>query len=287
MHLVSRILTLLKHNDGLTDRQITERLHMLRPQGVNSTMRRLCRLGVIRRVKKETGATRNFRGKPFESDRCELISAPTKVGKGTRSTNRMRAKRQTPEWKQWRMRVLELIDKADLDVACSIKRDLSRRIEDPFYGEKIPTVPSRSNVELLIAYAKLLERVHDDTFRKNLARAMSSHQQCLLKKFARRIGPKAADGQIMEHAIPTKFMADEMLRLIELGKLAALPALFDIYRKAGQRALSKQHDAILTSMGLKDSMPRGWLWQRNGADYLARYRVAGVIEHVFLEEHER
>ena len=57
-----------------------------------------------------------------------------------------------------------------------------------------------------------------------------------------------------------------MWRVLEIHKII----------RAGQRGITKNEDARLNSLGLRDTMPPNWNWRAVEPDLFARYRAANI-----------
>jgi hypothetical protein len=289
MTTIMRICNLLEAEEGLTDREISASLGKKHPQSVNRLLRDLAKSGGVIRRKDAGRSVRNFRGPQFRAVlKVNTIAgnAPKTKKGGTKITQRMHRERTSLTGKIFRQEVLHLLRNADADVAYSIKKDLSTQIRHPFYKESLHKIPCRNDQDMLIAYANLLAKAQDISFLRKLVGRLSSQQSCLVRRFAKRIGPKAGSNQVMEHTIPVKYVTESILHMIATDTLRELPTLLALYRKGGQRAVDLMDDQTLTRLGLRQKMPEGWCWTDNKADYLARYRQSGILGRVYLQKNE-
>jgi hypothetical protein len=289
MTTMMRIYNLLETEEGLTDREISASLGKKHPQSVNGSLRDLAESGVIIRRKGAGRSIRNFRGPQFRA----VPKGNTKAGNATNNkkgrtkiTERMHRERISPTGCRFRQKVLHLLRQADADVAYSIKKDLSTQIRHPFYKESLRKIPCRNDRDMFIAYANLLAKAQDISFLRKLVGRLSSQQSCLVRRFAKRIGPKAGSNQVMEHTIPVKYVTESILGMIATDTLHELTGLLELYRRGGQRAVDRMDDQTLTRLGLRQKMPEGWCWTDNEADYLARYRQSGILGRVYLQKNE-
>jgi hypothetical protein len=172
--------------------------------------------------------------------------------------------------------------------AYSVKYDLSRMTNQPFYGIKF-SKPStkRDAVDVLAEYISLLIKYNDLTFAGELLRSLNRQQQVLL----RRIAPKVKDPRLIEepqweHAIPTKYIVSELFKMVQTKDVTGLSDLISIYKKAGQRKVSKTTHRKVDSIH-RDDMPQDWSWQDDNSNYLIRYCLSGVISEIALSSEEK
>jgi hypothetical protein len=161
-------------------------------------------------------------------------------------------------------------------IAHAFKMDLKKMTDMPFYGQKIlrPAKYKRLNPkEILIAYIDFLFDVNDIFLSERLLRAISRQQSQVLRRISPRIGLKK---DVWDHLIPTSYIVSELLTMLRERNIDDLSKLIDLYVSAGQRGLTKEEDNLLTSHGLKNSMPPHWNWRNSSADIFCRYKILNI-----------
>lgn len=189
-------------------------------------------------------------------------------------------KRNSPSTQEFRLKILDLIKNIEPEVGYSIMKDLSCMTSMPFYKnrpEKIKII--KDNSSMLKAYVELLASHHDENFAIKTIKSLNKNQAQLLRKVAPKIGDKK---DIWEHAIPTKVIVDEIVRMIKDKDSSMLDQLLSVYQQAGQRALTKDEDKLLSNY--KCSMPDGWNWKDKNVDPLARHTIVGIVHTVNLSK---
>jgi len=181
-------------------------------------------------------------------------------------------KRNSPETKEFRLKILDLIKDADSEVGYSIMKDLACMTSMPFYKNRPEKVKiTKDHVSMLKSYVELLANYHDEEFSIKTIKSLNANQAQLFRKVAPKVGNKK---DIWEHAIPVKVIVDEIIIMIQSKDMSMLDTLIDIYCQAGQRALTKNEDKLLSNY--KSSMPNGWDWKDKNVDPLARYTKVGI-----------
>lgn len=161
-------------------------------------------------------------------------------------------------------------------IAYSLKMDLKKMTDMPFYGEMILRPDGYKRIaaqEILIGYINFLLIVNDIIFSETLLKAVSRQQTQVLRRVSPRIGIKK---KIWDHAIPTAYIIGELLLMLRSKNIDNLPLLVELYIKAGQRPLTREEDQLLNSNGLKNSMPPNWNWKNSKVDVFARYNMVGI-----------
>lgn len=186
---------------------------------------------------------------------------------------------------QFRERIEEFLisTSASPELSYTIKRDLSKKTDLPYYKKKkkVMKVSSprssliRELMERLIQYddlefsvqlLKLLRVQQDQTLRK------IPHKSIAGKTREKMVGSKNG---VWEHAIPAKYIMGELIEMIRLKDLCELEQLLKVYEMSGQHFVAKEHDCLLNAK-YKDSMPEGWSWKDENPELLIRYRLAGI-----------
>jgi len=182
-------------------------------------------------------------------------------------------KRNSPATQEFRLKILDLVQDTEAEVGYSIMKDLACMTNMPFYKNRPEKVKiTKDHVSMLKAYVKLFINHHDEEFAIKTIKSLNKNQAQLLRKVAPRIGTKK---DIWEHAIPAKVIVDEIIIMIKNKDLSMLDKLINIYQEAGQRALTKDEDELLSNY--KSSMPDGWDWKDTNVDPLARHTIVGII----------
>jgi hypothetical protein len=174
--------------------------------------------------------------------------------------------------------LINYLDKVTPDslIAYSLKIDLKKMTDMPFYGEKILRPDGYKRIaaqEILTGYINFLLIVNDIIFSETLLKAVSRQQTQVLRRVSPRIGIKK---NIWDHAIPTSFVVSELLVMLRNKNIDNLRTLIDLYVKAGQRPITKEEDELLNSNGLKNRMPPNWNWKNSEVDVFARYKISGI-----------
>ena len=182
-------------------------------------------------------------------------------------------KRNSPETQEFRLKILDLVHDIEAEVAYSIMKDLACMTSMPFYKNRPDKVKiTKDHASMLKAYVELLASYHDEEFATKTIKSLNKNQAQLLRKVAPKIGTKK---DIWEHAVPAKVIVDEIIMMIKNKDLSMLDKLIDVYQKAGQRALTKDEDQLLSNY--KSSMPDGWDWREENVNPLARHTIVGII----------
>jgi len=182
-------------------------------------------------------------------------------------------KRNTPETQEFRLKILDLVKDAETEVGYSIMKDLACMTNMPFYKNRPKKIKIKKDyISMLKAYVKLLINHHDEDFAIKTIRSLNKNQAQLLRKVAPKIGTKK---DIWEHAIPAKVIVDEIIIMIKRKDITMLDILLNIYCQAGQRALTKEEDQLLSHY--KSSMPDGWDWKDKDVNPLARHAIVGIM----------
>jgi hypothetical protein len=199
-------------------------------------------------------------------------------------------KRNSIETQRFKLAVEAFLKDTDAidQVVYSIKYDLSRMTNQPFYGIKLRKPSAkRDNDAVLTEYISLLIKYNDLAFAEYLLKSLNRQQQALLRKIA----PKVKDPRLMEepqweHAIPTKYIVSELFKMVQNRDITGLSDLISIYKKAGQRKVSKITHRKVDAIH-RDDMPQDWRWQEGTSNYLVRYCLAGVISEIALSSEEK
>jgi len=181
--------------------------------------------------------------------------------------------RNSPATQEFRLKILDLVQNTEAEVAYSIMKDLACMTSMPFYKNRPEKVKiTKDNVSMLKAYVELLINHHDEDFAIKTIKSLNKNQAQLLRKVAPKIGTKK---EIWEHAIPAKVIVDEIIIMIKRKDLSMFDKLINVYQKAGQRALTKDEDQLLSKY--KSSMPDDWNWKDENVDPLARHTIVGIL----------
>lgn len=181
-------------------------------------------------------------------------------------------KRLSPETYAFKIKINELLESKSIEIVYAIKKDLACMTNMPFYKDRPKKIKiSYSHKELLIEYMNLFVQHHDKDFIKKLLRSLNRNQAQTIRKVAPKIGKKSA---IWEHAIPAKFLVDELVKMIDNNDISQLPKLLELYEIAGQRSLTNEQNQLLTKY--RTSMPDDWNWQGENADPLIRHTIVGI-----------
>jgi hypothetical protein len=170
----------------------------------------------------------------------------------------------------------------------SIKNDLSKKTNHPFYGvKKLKPKPIKEADSILEEYVLLNIRYDNYDFSKKLLTELKTQQGQLIRKIAPKIkDPRVFVRSEWEHAIPTAYVVNELLKMVERKDFSKLSNLIFIYKKAGQRKVSQETHRKVDSLH-RDNMPENWRWDTDAPNYLVRYCVAGVISEVAMSNEER
>ena len=79
------------------------------------------------------------------------------------------------------------------------------------------------------------------------------------------------NGYIYEHTIPVKYFIKEMICILETKNMNM--KIDNIFNKLISVELNTDDDQLIISRGLKDTMPKGWNWDK---DPLERYWISGI-----------
>lgn len=183
--------------------------------------------------------------------------------------------RNSPATQEFKLKIIELLNSTkdkDDEVVYSIIKDLSVMTNMPFYKERPKKIKiTKSPREMIKAYVKLLCDHDDKEFAIKVLKNLNKNQAQTLRKAAPRIGSKK---EIWEHAIPAKIIVDELIVMIKSKDMSMIDTLLDVYYRAGQRALTKDEDQLLSKY--RCSMPEGWNWKDPNVNPLARYSAVGI-----------
>ena len=175
---------------------------------------------------------------------------------------------------EFKAKIIKLLESADPEISYVIKKDLAIMTNMPFYKDRPEVIRvTKSNIELICEFAKLFCTCKDKDFIIKLVKRLGSNQGQTIRKAAIKIGGK---GDIWEHAIPAKFIIDEIISMILRNDITDLILLLKIYEKAGQRGITKAQDELLREY--RNCMPNGWNWRNENVDPLARHRVVGILQ---------
>jgi len=160
--------------------------------------------------------------------------------------------RLSPKTAEFKRKIIELLENAEPEVSYAIKRDLAIMTNMPFYKDRPEVIKiSRNEIDLILEYAKLFCSCEDKDFIIKLIRRLGINQGQTIRKAAPKIGEKR---EIWEHAIPTKFIIGEITRMILERDILDLTILLNIYKKDGQRGVTKDQDRLLKQY--RHSMPK-------------------------------
>lgn len=180
--------------------------------------------------------------------------------------------RKSPKTLAFKKQINEFLSDKDSRVVYGIKRDLACMTNMPFYKDRPEKIKiDLSYKELLIEYMKAFLNHDDKEFIIKLIKSLNRNQAQTIRKVARRIGEKS---ELWEHAIPAKFIVDELIEMIERGDLTELSKLLDIYEAAGQRGITKEQNLLLSKYN--SSMPENWDWKDENANPLYRHVLVGI-----------
>ena len=173
---------------------------------------------------------------------------------------------------EFKLKINNLLETADAEVAYAIKRDLAIMTSMPFYKDRPEVLKiTKSPIELIHEFANLFCKCEDKEFIVKLIKRLGTNQGQTIRKAAPKIGGKK---DIWEHAIPTKYVLDEMIKMILQNDIADLKKLLKVYEDAGQRGVTKRQDKLLREY--RNRMPDGWNWRDEKVDPLARHKKAGI-----------
>lgn len=191
----------------------------------------------------------------------------------SKASIRREKKRLSPDTVSLRERIETVLANADPNIACCMRRDLKAMTDMPYYKMKIGRDSRKlTKTDIVKGYATILLKGKDLVFARKLFSLLNRNQNQTIRKLAPRMG---VANDVWEHAIPSGYLVGEILKMIESGSLAEIDTLLNIYKKAGQRGLSKRQEALLVNY--KDGMPDGWDWRKPNADHLARYAAVGLV----------
>ena len=196
----------------------------------------------------------------------------------TKASIRRETKRMSPENQDFRIQLELLIQEHQLPelVAYVMKQDLKKMTDMLYYGMELqrPQTYARPALrEVLVQYAQFLLKVNNLQFASALLRMLNRQQNQVLRRFAPRLGSKK---DVWDHVIPTSFVVSEIICMLNAKKMDDLELILDLYFRAGQRGITKNEDARLNSLGLRDTMPPNWNWRAVEPDVFARYRAAKI-----------
>lgn len=121
---------------------------------------------------------------------------------------------------EFKIKINDLLKTADAEVAYVIKRDLAVMTSMPFYKDRPEVIKiSKTSIELVYEIACFLCKCEDKDFVIKLVKRLGANQSQTIRKAAPRIGEKK---DIWEHAIPTKYILDEMIVMILDNDIADL-----------------------------------------------------------------
>lgn len=153
-----------------------------------------------------------------------------------------------------------------------IKRDLACMTSMPFYKDRPDKI--KINItprEILIEFMNAVYKDEKKELIKDLIKALNKNQAQTIRKIAPKIGKKS---DVWEHVIPAKVIVNELISMVENEDISELDKLLDIYEEAGQRAITKEQDFLLSEF--KSSMPKGWDWRDENINPLARHEAVGI-----------
>lgn len=135
-----------------------------------------------------------------------------------------------------------LEDKPDY-IIYSIKRDLACMTSMPYYKDRPKRVKIPCDkIVLLHEWIKLFLDYEDLNFIIKLLKNLNKNQSQLLRKIAPRKGSKK---DIWEHAIPTSFIVNEIILMLQRKDITDVSRLISIYILAGQHSLTKDENSLL------------------------------------------
>lgn len=203
----------------------------------------------------------------------------------TNSTKRMNKKRISEEVQNFKEKVLDFFDKANVspEIRYKICVDLAKKMDMPFYKEKKIGTQSRiSCVDRAKEYVRLLIEYDDFSFSEKLINELTKQQQQTLRKIHPRTKEQKTRKEILgkdsvwEHPIPTNYSKQLILSYIRNKNQDSALKFIDYLSKVPQIALSKDEDKTVNEK-FKDSMPEGWHWEEIGKnDQFARYKAAKI-----------
>lgn len=179
------------------------------------------------------------------------------------------------EVNDFKAKLNKLLENANPEIVYRIKCDLAIQTNMPFYKDrptkgKVRRIKPRESLRQMLLF--FLE-CHDKEFISLLLKKLSVNQGQIIRKVAPRIGSKS---DIWDHAIPVKYIVEELIKMVIKNDLSELDKLLEIYILAGQRGITKEQDLLLKDM--KSSMPVNWDWRQADVDPLARHRRVGILQ---------
>ena len=181
--------------------------------------------------------------------------------------------RNSPKTLAFKIKVNEFLKESKPEIAYAIKRDLACMTNMPFYKDRPKVIRFKMNhIDLICEYAALFKTYQVEEFIIELIKKLSVNQKQIIRKAAPRLGSKK---EIWEHAIPTKVIVEELIFMILKKDTTDLCKMLEIYKCAGQRALTKEQDKLLYKY--RTSMPENWNWRLKDVNPLARYFEVGIL----------
>jgi hypothetical protein len=163
-------------------------------------------------------------------------------------------KRNSPKTLELKKKVITFLENKNPEAIYAIKRDLACMTSMPFYKDRPKRIKLTLNKqELIVEFMKIFISHNDKKFIIKLIKLLSTNQNQTIRKVSPQIGNKS---DIWEHVIPTKYIVDELILMIENEDISDLEKLLNIYRSAGQRGITKDQDLLLAEY--KSSMPENW-----------------------------
>ena len=180
--------------------------------------------------------------------------------------------RKSPKTIEFKKQINEFLEGKNLEVIYAIKRDLACMTDMPFYKDRPERIKiTLSYKELLIEFMNIFIKHNDKEFIIKLLKSLNKNQAQTIRKVAPRIGEKS---EIWEHAIPAKFIVNELIKMVEMEDISYLGRLLEVYEFAGQRGITKEQDLLLSEY--KSSMPKKWNWKQETVNPLIRHEIVGI-----------
>ncbi|MBY0571483.1 MAG: hypothetical protein K2P61_09375 [Burkholderiaceae bacterium] len=199
------------------------------------------------------------------------------------STDYLRAKGASVANEEFRSQINEFLEKtsADDELTYAIKKDLSKRIDHPFY--KIPKTKLKivkTHKVLVQEYCRLLILYNDQHFSKKLLKVLSSQQEQSLRKIpprsqAQKARKKRVGKGVWEHPIPVKYIVENLLHGICTRDRLYIERVLSIYEQAGSFFLTDEENSLIDPK-YKQTMPENWSFNAENIDLFIRYRIANI-----------
>ena len=166
-------------------------------------------------------------------------------------------------------------------VKYKIRIDLSTKTDMPYYGRDKGARYSISPKETIRECCYRLIDYGDMELAEKLLKLLTQQQNQSFRKMSKKHGQKKEKDSIWEHPIPVKVSRTILYKYIEEGNRQKINDFLTFISDIPQIAIPKEIDHRLTSVGLKDAMPKGWNWEISGSQF-ARYTEVGFDYLEFL-----